>query len=1439
MQDQKTQKSFSVIGIGASAGGLEALKLFFDNVPSNFEHSIVIVQHLSPDHKSLMKELLEKNTSLPILEVKHEMEILPGTVYLIPPGKNMVLKDRKLLLSNKPEKKQLNLPINIFLNSLALEEREKAVSVLLSGTGSDGTNGIKEIHELGGIVIAQNPEESKFDGMPLSAINTGLVDYVLFASQMPSTIIGLLVEDGKTPIEREIEKNGQLYNRLLNHVKNVTSFDFNAFKKPTIVRRVAKRITLGGHETFEKYHSYLLDNKEEAYLLEKEFLISVTDFYRDEEVWSFLTNKVIPETVTGKKKEETLKIWSVGCSTGQEAYTIADSIYQELIKQNKPSVNAKIFASDASSGNIKKASSGIYSADQLKNLDPNVVARMFNEVDGLYHIKDYLRQMVVFSVHNVLEDPPFGKMDFVFCRNLLIYMNKEAQEKIIGTLQYALKLAGVLVMGKSEAIGAHADFFHELDQKNRVFKNIKVSKSLLAQKVSLQTTRNEVKNPSNTLGSGSNSFSRYELIDALNKSLPDILDQSFMLVGSNFQILEAIGNFSKYLKVPEFGFSTNLLDLMPEHVKPTVNFGFNRALKERRKVKIEAIQTHPDKDNVVIDVLIFPESSLKDIPIDKFLLVFMPREKKKVDAVIIKPLADDEKNEHLNHLESELKDARQHLIRLQHELEIRNEELQTSNEELLATNEELQSSNEELQSVNEELYTVNSELNHKVQDLAEANAHINNILKSSDVNTLFLDQDLSIRKFTPGILEHYNISLTDIGRPLAVFTHNFGPSGEGLLVNAKEVLRTGNSFQKEIQDKHGKWFLERISPFFNSKNIVSGVVITFVNIDEIKDAEEKYKSLYNNAPDMFWTLDKNSKIIDCNQTIVEKLGYNNKSDIVGRLISDFVVKDEKIEHEKDFNRFLKEGKIYNQARNLKTASGAIIPIRTNAAAIKKHNGEVDYIIGSLRDVSEIIQVEEKFKGLYDNAPDMFCTVSSNLTITNCNIVLCKKLGFKNRDSVIGFKIGDIVLQNTKENSKNDFDELIKTGAVENLKRTLVTSKGRHLPVRINASVIKNLNGGFENIVVSFRDITELIKAEEQYSSQNKAFQQVLESSMAGYWDWMVQEDTEYLSPTFKKMFGYKDDEMKNSPDSWKEIIHPDDLSGVLEVLDAHIKSKGKIPFDNEVRYYHKDGGIVWAWFKGKVIEWDKDDKPIRMVGCHVDITPLKDYQEELKKSNKQLERFAYVASHDLQEPLRTVMDFSNLIKQEFIDDSDNADLHTYIGFINSASDRMGMLIKSILAYSKIGATSNFEEVSFNEVVANVQSDLLLKIKESKGVVKVNKLPEKIYAKPPELHSLFLNLIGNALKFIKKGTVPEIKIYSKDLKDKVQISIEDNGIGVKPKDREKIFEVFKRLHNSNDYKGTGIGLAHCKKIVELHNGSIWLDANENGGSTVHFTISKKL
>ncbi|WP_422860721.1 chemotaxis protein CheB [Flagellimonas sp. S174] len=1311
---------FQIIAIGASAGGLQALKEFFNNVPPDCPHSFVIVQHLSPDYKSLMAELLSKNTILPIYEIRNNMKVEPGCIYLIPPKKNLTIINGRLMLVNKPKGNDLNLPIDIFFRSLSQDSGEKAIGIVLSGTGSDGTSGTRSIKEAGGMVMVQDPVQAKFDGMPQSAINTGLVDYVLPVEQLPAELINFIEHPSSNgAVESQIEKDEVTVGRILHQIRNVTKLDFEHYKRPTLTRRIARRISVNKLHNLKEYLDFIYESPKEVHILSREFLIGVTKFFRDSRFWEKLSQLVIQNLVKSKGTNDLIKVWCVGTSTGEEAYSIAILLSEEVERQGKQ-LDIKVFATDLESNHLEIGSRGIYPESIIADVSPQRLQKYFVRKGDEYQVVESLRRMVIFSQHNVLRDPPFNKMDIALCRNLLIYIQPQAQRKIIGVLHYSLNLNGTLFLGSSETIGDYKNVMQEMDRTAKLYTNIKPARSLGMEPLNYPDVQKIT--PVTSVKSSNKVKLENQMAELMNETVAEELGLAAVYVDKNYNILHAVGEFRKFIELPDKGFSVNILKMLPDSVSVSIGSTVRKALKQNKRVLYKGMKIKKTSGDVLqVDLLVNPFDINLISNTGGCMLLFIPKQLEEGTATVIEEISG-ENNIRISELEEELKETRENLQIVVQEVETSNEELQATNEELLAANEELQSTNEELQSVNEELHTVNAELQQKIEDLGSLNADMDNLLQSTDIGTIFLDRELRIRKFTPAIREHFSLRDSDIDRPIHHFTSSFGDEID-LIKRAQKVLEYGKPYQKELRGNNGNWFLKRITPYHNSNNSIDGAVISFVDINELKESE---------------------------------------------------------------------------------------------AQIKKS--------------------EEEFRALYDNAPDMYASFDAKSTIINCNVRLVNNLGYSNIEEVIGLHLSDLYLEEDADKLDERLNEFKKTGKMENVMRQLRRKDGSTIHVSVNAEVLYDTEGNEDYTITAFRDVSAMKEAEQKYLDQNLAFQQVLEGTMAGYWDWMIQEGTEYFSPTFKQMFGYKDDEMENTPESWQNIIHPDDLPGVFEAFDKHVETKGEYPYDNQVRYFHKDGSIVWVLCRGKVIEWDKDDKPVRMVGSHVDITPLKNIEEELYSSNRELEQFAYVASHDLQEPLRTIVDFVKLLEEEYKGKLDNG-ADTYIRFITEASERMGTLVKAVLDYSRIGNVKTSTLVDCNQLLENIKNDLTKAIKDSKAEIKIGKLP-RIWGYEFELYSLFFNLLSNSIKFVEVGKKPKISL-SAELKDNFwHFKLKDNGIGIDKKNKERIFDIFQRLHNTDSYKGTGIGLAQCKKIVQLHGGTINVESELDNGTTFNFSILNK-
>ena len=1011
-----------------------------------------------------------------------------------------------------------------------------------------------------------------------------------------------------------------------------------------------------------------------------------------------------------------MKVWCVGSSTGEEAYSMAMLISEEVQRQDKK-LQIKIFATDLAMNHLDIGSKGLYPESIVANVSPLRLRKFFIQKGDEYQVNESLRKMVIFSQHNILKDPPFNKMDITVCRNLLIYMQQPAQRKVIGLLHYSLKLNGILLLGSSESLGDYTSVLKELDRKSKLFENIKLAKGRGLEPLNYPDAR---KTASFNNLTSNKSRTETKMADVMNETVAEELGLAGVYIDEGYNILHAIGEFRKFVDLPERGFSINLLKMLPPSISISLAAAVRKAFAKNQRILHKTMTKKGQAKSVSFDLLVNP-FEMNNINRSKgCLLLFIPKKEPLGTAKLITDTSGAT-GVRIIELEEELKEARESLNNVVEEVETSNEELQATNEELLAANEELQSTNEELQSVNEELHTVNAELQQKIEDLASLNSDMDNLLKSTEIGTIFLDTDMKIRKFTPSISEHFNLRESDVGRPISHFSNNFG-TGSETLDRVQKVIDTGETLSRELQADDGNWFLKRITPYYDGEDKICGAVISFVDIDKIKKSaakvkksEEEFKNLYNNAPDMFASFDPKGKLTNCNMRMAQTLGYGNPSELFGMKLADFYAEENSKEAKERFKEYKKKGKLENAPRKIKRKDGTVVSISANAQ----------------------ILYDEKGKELYS--------------------------------------------------------------------------------------------------ICSFRDVTDLRIAEKKYQDKNRAFEQLLEGTMAGFWDAKVQEGTEYLSPSYKAMFGYQDNEVANNNESWKKLIHPDDLGFVEDLFEQHRVSGTELPFVYQARFCHKDGSIVWVHCNAKIIEWNKKGEPVRIVGSHVDITPLKTIELELYRSNKELEQFAYVASHDLQEPLNTITDFVNLLGEEYAAKLDD-EAKGYIGFVLEAAARMRSLVKSVLSYSKIGKNPEMRLIDCNIIIAEVENDLKKRISETKTEIVYEKLP-KINGYKTELHSLFLNLVSNAIKFKRKNHEPKINISVEELDTHWKFSIKDNGIGISKKNRERVFNIFQRLNNMDSYEGTGIGLAQCKKIAELHQGEIWIDSSSKAGTKFNFTLKK--
>ncbi|WP_052055516.1 chemotaxis protein CheB [Myxosarcina sp. GI1] len=881
---ETAKDNFYVVGIGASAGGLNALKELFGRLPADSGAAFVVIQHLSPDYKSLMKELLQQHTEMIVYRTIEGMELQPNSVYLIPPDKNLTLEGNLLHLEprSKNSDRQPNFPIDIFFKSLAKNFARQTIGVILSGSGSDGSQGIRVIKEAGGVTIVQEPATAEFDGMPLSAIDTGVVDRIVPLGEIPHQIYQCL-NTSDTRADSSLEQNNWLATQQLNAIIDLLSetenLDFSHYKTNTISRRIERRRSIANLDNIDNYIHRLKISEAERKKLVSDLLINVTHFFRDKPAWDNLKNQILPLLVEQVTTHTELRFWVTACSTGEEAYSLAiliDEVLADLPKQ----ISYKIFATDIDRHALQKASRGIYSPSIANDVGTERLQKYFVAKDNSYQVIRRIRNKIIFSLHDLTSDAGFTRMHFVSCRNVLIYLQPKLQNFVLRNLHFSLVTKGVLFLGEAETVETFAKEFKVLDRKWKIYQKQRDIRLSLPLKEKRQVA------PKNLLGT-IQPVEKHQLDSILEQSLKGLLAESqsiALIVDRDDQLLRVCGDSKvKIFKPPSGKITTKVTKMVVSDLQLPLNAALHRARKEQKTIFYRGIKLNlSDKANNI---------SLKVIPLfsasderhghsslssskEKFCLVQIQEEISLFIETAEKFEINNEAQKLNLELEQELQHTRGNLQTLVEELEFTNEEQQASNEELTAANEELQSTNEELQSTNEELHTVNREYQYKIQELIELNNDIDNLLKSTDIGVIFLDRDLKIRKFTPAATEAVALRNEDIDRPIEELSLRIEcPDLQDLLVR---VLEDKQTIEREVKLKQNdSYLLMRVNLYITEEGNDDGIVISFVKLDEIKKVQQQLKTtlkalsysearlnLALSAADIgTWTLEASGKLI--------------------------------------------------------------------------------------------------------------------------------------------------------------------------------------------------------------------------------------------------------------------------------------------------------------------------------------------------------------------------------------------------------------------------------------------------------------------------------------------------------------------------------------------------------------------------------------------------
>ncbi|ETA68852.1 methylase of chemotaxis methyl-accepting protein [Methanolobus tindarius DSM 2278] len=1056
------ESSHYIVGIGASAGGLEAIEEVFNSMPSNTGMAFVIIQHLSPDYKSLMVELLSKRTKMEVLRAEEGMLVEPNKIYLIPPKNNLTIFHGKLLLSEHDNHRVPNFPIDIFLESLAEDQGNKAIGIILSGTGSDGMRGIKAIKEKGGMVMVQREDSAKFDGMPKSAISTGIVDYVLTTREMPEQLISFIEHPyASNPAETNVLLSDQKsMGKLFSLLRKKHKVDFTHYKMNTVVRRVERRMVVNHISEFRDYVGYLENNPQEITNLYKELLIGVTHFFRDKDAFDYIAQKSIIDIIN-KSGEKEIRIWVAGCSTGEEAYSLA-IILKETMEMIGKHIYVKIFATDVDEDAILKAASGRYPEAIVSDVNPERLHKYFIATDNEFRISKEIREMIVFAKHDVLMDPPFPNIDLISCRNLLIYLQPVLQSRVLELFNYSLKPGGILFLGPSETTGDMSDNFEPMNHKWKIYRSRGKAKTLDIQKIRNITM--DVSRAKNEYVPQTRTWKQTQDEKLLERIMDTIQDEYLpvtIIANESMEIVYTIGDTEGYFKVPSGKMVFTISRMASNDLSIPITTGLQKVFNTKEEVRYKNVKASikGEKKKLDIEIKLLPSRN-NQTPLAAIIL--------KENIIPVQDQNPDQNEydmeeiveQRISDLEQELQFTRENLQATIEELETSNEELQATNEELFASNEELQATNEELQSVNEELHTVNSEFQAKIIELTELNQDMENLMANTQIGTLFLDENLEIRKYTTMIEKIFHLVDNDIGRPLEGIANKVVDID--LITIIKDVHENNRSYENEVHTKDDRWYFLKVLPYFISNDKYSGIVLTVIDITTLKKTQrtlEKKEMWQEEAASIAkvggWEIDTSTMKTIWTEEVyrIHEVEPDFDHDVHNGI--DFYHPDDRPIIENAVKNALEKGNPFDLKLRLITNKGKIKWVRAIGKAEKNEN-KIVRVYGAFQDIteqsnmiSELENARNKYDVLYEmiTSPAIVCNCEStgkcDIKEINCaaeNIFSVK------RENVVGNKLFELLPD--------------KDGTLEEL---ILSVKKNGLPSHIDSYTfdVENTNGKYE------------------------------------------------------------------------------------------------------------------------------------------------------------------------------------------------------------------------------------------------------------------------------------------------------------------------------------------------------------------------------------------
>jgi two-component system, chemotaxis family, CheB/CheR fusion protein len=1282
---RSSDEPISVVGIGASAGGLKPIQELMAQLPDDSRLSFVIVMHLAPEHESNLAAILQRTTKMPVIQITEETRVRPNHVYVIPPNHHLAMNDGKLVLSEPQQKPGRRVAIDLFFRTLAEHWGQRAVSITLSGGDSDGVIGVKHIKAQGGLAIAQDPGEAEHDSMPRSAIETGMVDWVLPVSAMPAKLVEYVLneqrmklppEDGPTGLESDAEpapggatvakKTGSAEDesalqQVLAFVHVQTGHDFTQYKRATVLRRIARRMQVNSLDSVPAYLNYLRSHADESPALLRDLLIGVTHFFRDQDAFASLEGNVA-QLFAGKNEADQVRVWAVGCSTGEEAYTIAILLCEHAANLEHPP-SLQIFATDIDESAIAEAREGIYPPTIEADVSQERLRRFFSNYSGDYRVKKGIRELVLFAPHDVLRDPPFSRLDLITCRNLLIYLKPEAQHRVLDIFHFALRPGGLLFLGDSERIDDGHTLFAPIDKKRRIHVRRTVARPAgvtvsiplstlprrpLPQMVLPRSIAPLVLSKATPVRDVEAEASRARSLSELHLELVERYAPPSIIVDENYKIVHLSGGAGRFLHFGGGEPSKNLLKVVLPALRIETRTALFRASQANGNITISGVAVELESKARIIDLHVRPAHD-SGSGNDYYLVLF--EEKTTSEAVSEAPAPYEET---APHLERELEATRAQLSDTVEQYEASNEELKASNEELQAINEELRSATEELetgreelQSVNEELNTVNQELKTSVEDLARSNNDLQNLIAATDIGTIFLNRELRIKRFTPRAQELFNVLVSDVGRPLSDLTRRVDYAS--LPSDAERVLLDLIPIEREARHENGQYFLIRIVPYRTAEDKIDGVVLNFVDITRRKEAEndlraaaqarEEQARLFDitlsSIADFAYTFDREGRFLFANQPLANLLGLTPEA-MVGKNFFDLGYPDELAARlQEQIQKVFETKEIVRDETPFTSPAGSSGYYEYIFQPVLNAEGLVESVVGSTRDLTEhkkagraLAESESRFRGFADNSAAAFWILAAeNQKLEYLNPAY-ENIWGEARDVAMGDPGRWKELVHPDDRSRvGDMLRHLLSGERETIEYRIVRpNDGKVRWIRDAGFPIYNEKGALTRVAGAARDITAEKENENELLSTQQRYRLLVEGAPE-YAMFIIGLDNRisYWSPGAERIFGWSAEEAVGQ--SGNLIFTPDDRAGGREMKEIEIASRDGVASD---RRWHlrKDGSQVWV--DGVMHRLVDEDGTLRgYAKIARDATERQEAEEKLKESHFNLERRVVKRTADL------------------------------------------------------------------------------------------------------------------------------------------------------------------------------------------------------------------